>query len=206
MSESQKAVGAMWSIAGLTSLYVTANMAFSSHGSEFFLPSIKLEKTDPHSAAFYGIVFTLPLIFSVLYLTRVYIDNFAQSSGWSSLPIAFNRNLDEIPKFKVKYQVLFLFLFLFVPSLLHIDFFIKFFHGTVYFQHDGSSVLVAWDQLSFNVGLWNDAPNGFRYGDVEKGIDYYPIVMPWTVVILEVVHISLFTSLTSRVYKVLRQN
>ncbi len=179
----------MWSVAGLTSLYISMNIYFFAHGSEFFLPSIKLEKTDYYSASFYGIFFTLPLVLTTHYLTRVHAKKYKSDSWLFNIPIAFNRELSDVSSFLRKYQIFFFAMFLVVPSLLHIDYFNKFFHGTVYIEDTKEPILVAWGQFTLDFSIYDHGINNFRFGDIKIGIDYYPVITPIAVIIAEVVHI-----------------
>jgi len=107
ITETQKSIGLMWSVVGLTTLYVTMNIYFVVHGSEFFLPSIKLGTTNYYSATFYGIFFTLPLILITQYLTRIYAKNYSKETWLYCFPTAFNKDLSQLPSFLKTYQIFF---------------------------------------------------------------------------------------------------
>lgn len=198
MTDTQKSIGSMWSVVGITSLYVSANIYFFAHGSEFFLPSIKLDKTDYYSASFYGIFFTLPLIFATHYLTRVFAKNYSADIWYLNFPVAFNRDLSELKGFLRKYQIFFFIMIIILPSLLHVDYFNKFFHGTVYVESTKEPLLVAWDQFTLDLSIYSHGVNNFRFGDVDIGIDYYPILFPLLIILAELTHLySLFYTLKS---------
>jgi len=192
ITDTQKSLGLIWSVVGVTTIYVSINIYFFSHGSEFLLPSINLGKTDYYSASFYGIFFTLPLILTTHYLTRIYAKNYLKEHWFYCFPIAFNKELSELPSFLKSYQIFFFIIFLVLPSLLHIDFVNKFFHGTVYIETTKQPILVAWEQFTLNFSIFKHGMNNFKYGHVEIGIDYYPIMFPIGVVIVECVHIWSF--------------
>lgn len=189
MTETQRSITTMWSVVGVTTLYISMNIYFNAHGSEFFLPSIKLDETDHYSASFYGVFFTLPLVLTTHYLTRVYAKNYGKGIWYFHLPIAFNRELSELEEFLRMYQLFFFILLLIIPSLLHVDFFNKFFHGTVYIESTGEAVLVAWEQFTFDLSIYSYGINNFRYGDIDIGIDYFPILFPLAIIIAETIHL-----------------
>lgn len=198
MTNTQKSIGLMWSVVGVTTLYISLNIYFFAHGSEFFLPIINLEKTDYHSASFYGVFFTLPLVLTTHYLTRIYAENYTKMIWYYNFPVAFNRELSELKSFLKSYQIFFFVCILILPSLLHIDYFNKFFHGTVYLQDTSEPVLVAWQQFTFDFSIYDHGVNNFRFGDTKIGIDYYPIFFPVAIVIAEIVHVwSLIITLFS---------
>ena len=200
--KTQKSLTSMWSITGVTTLYIVANIAFEVHGSEFFLPSIKLEDVDHYSASFYGIFFTLPLIFSVHYLTRIYSNHFGEKDWWLRIPVAFNREIYELPNFLRTHQIFIFILFLAIPSLLHIDFVNKFFNGTVYIESTCEGILVGIEHFTLEFNLYTEyGINGFRYGDVDKGIDYYPIIFPIAIVLIEIAHLYSIWLTLSCVFK-----
>jgi len=189
ITDTQKSISLIWSVVGVTTLYVSINIYFFSHGSEFFLPSIKLGKTDYYSASFYGIFFTSPLIFITHYLTRLYVKHYPRKVWFNCLPTAFNINLSELPNFLKHYQIFFFIGFCVFPSLLHIDYVNKFFHGTVYIESTKKPILVAWEQFTLDFSIYKHGVNNFRFGDIGMGIDYYPIIFPIGVLIIESIHI-----------------
>lgn len=194
MSETQKHIGSMWSVVGVATLYISLNICLFSHGSEFLFPGIRLEATDPHSAALYGIFFMTPLVLTTHYLTRFYARNYPCRSWCLRFPVAFNRNLSETAGFLKMYQVFFGLAILILPSLLHIDYFNKFVSGSVYIQDSGEVVLVDWGHFALDCSIlenreyWSD----FRYGDLEKGMDYMPFATPFLVILLEIAHVMSF--------------
>ena len=199
MTGTQKSLGLMWSVVGVTTLYVSMNIYFFAHGSEFFLPSIKLQKTDYYSASFYGILFTMPLMLVTHYLTRIYAKSYWNKQWLYCFPIAFNRELSDLPRFLKNYQIFFFVVFLLVPSLLHIDYVNKFFHGTVYLENTKQPILVGLEQFTLDLSIYRHGINNFRFGDVDIGIDYYPIVFPIGVVIIECIHTWSFVATLMRI-------
>ena len=192
MNDTQKSLGLIWSIVGVTTFYISLNICFFMHGSEFFLPSIKLGKTDYYSASFYGIFFTMPSILTNHYLTMVYAKNYSRKHWVYCFPVAFNRDFSDLPNFLKNYQVFFFVIFLILPSLLHFDFVSKFFHGTVYIESSKQPILVGWDQFTLDFSIYKYGINNFKFGDVNNGIDYYPIILPIGVIIMEFIHICSF--------------
>jgi len=82
-----------------------------------------------------------------------------------------------------------MFLFLIVPSLLHIDFVNKFFHGTVYIEKTKEAILVGWEQITLDFDLYDKyGVNGFRFGDIKNGIDYYLVFFSIAILLIEMLH------------------
>ena len=173
-----------WSLIGLASLSLSVNIDLIMHGASFPLPGLQISTTtDRYVASFYGLFSTLPTIFVGHYLTRRFSEDFGEGIWYRNFPVAFNASL--YGRLEIHYQFLFLCLFVLLPSLLHLDFFFKYTHGSVYPCSEVArdcfgdvAVVVGWWQHLFSgFALVRCGLRGFRYATC-GGIDYFPVIVP----------------------------
>lgn len=184
-------LGKLWTVVGLANLYLTFNIASAMHGSEFYLPFIRIDAVNYYAAAVYGIFVTAPVGIAAFFLTREFARH-ANSQRWAErIPIAFALDIHPDTKPGKAYQVFFFLFFLVVPSAANLDFTNKFFHGTIYDKESSVPVSVGlshlWPERKM-LSVYGKA--GYRFGEpntnsAKPGVDIYPIIIPWTIVAIE---------------------
>jgi hypothetical protein len=188
----------IWTYVGLANLYLSFNIASHMHGSEFFLPFIRLDSVNDYAAAVYGIFITVPIGILVFILTREFckISNF---SHWAKrIPIAFGFPIEFGSKLGKAYQAFFLVIFLVLPAFANIDFLNKFFHGTIYDRETQTVISVSLEHLWPDRDLLDShGKKGYRYGEAndaskKPGIDIFPVIIPWVIVLIELIYFAYF--------------
>ena len=185
---SERALGQIWTTLGLVSLYLSLNALFRLQGSEVFLSGATFEDAKHYSAAVYGLLATLLPYFLLLRVTRIYVKLYRGRTWQSTIPVAFNLEVQPEQKYGRTYQRIFFFLFLVAPQALRLLLLRKIFLYGQVFKRD-SRELVADGLIN---DLTNYIPpscsflgNHYALGHPEDGITYFPFWASWILVIVE---------------------
>lgn len=182
----------VWTTLGLTALYMSANALLHAQGSELFFPFPGLNDATRYAATVYGMMVSIPVLFVLLLLTRRYALRYGESRWSTRVPVAFNLSIDPEDREGLgpHYQATFVVAFLVVPVVLQIFLLAKFFDGAI--THECTKRVFAndiWGHLGFRTGPGGTFPadvfsGDYRYGGVEHGIDFYPVVESWLFLLL----------------------
>jgi hypothetical protein len=182
----------VWTTLGLTALYMSANALLHAQGSELFFPFPGLNDATRYAATVYGMMVSIPVLFVLLLLTRRYALRYGASRWSTRVPVAFNLSIDPKDREGLgpHYQATFVAAFLVVPVVLQIFLLAKFFDGTI--THEATERVFAndiWGHLGFRTGTGEVLPadvlsGDYRYGGVQHGIDFYPVLQSWLFLLL----------------------
>ena len=185
---SERTLGQIWTTLGLVSLYLSLNALLRVQGSEFFLPGINFEGAKHYSAAVYGLLATLLPYFLLLRATRIYAKLYQGRTWRSTIPIAFNLEIQPEQKYGRTYQRVFFFLFMVAPELFRLLLLRKILvKGEVYEYGNENSVVSGLikhltEYFPPSCSILGD---NYRLGHHTEGITYFPFWGSWFLVIVE---------------------
>ena len=185
---SERALGQIWTTLGLVSLYLSLNALLRLQGSEFFLPSATFEGAKHYSASVYGLLATLLPYFLLLRATRIYAKLYRGQTWRSTIPVAFNLEVQPEQKYGRTYQRIFFSLFLVAPELFRLLLLRKVLvRGEVYEYGNVDPVVSGLIEHLTKCFPPSRAILGNNYllGDHKEGITYFPFWGSWFLVIVE---------------------
>lgn len=186
---SERALGQIWTTLGLVSLYLSFNALLRVQGSEFFLYGATFEGAKHYSAAVYGLLVTLIPYFLLLRATRIYVKLYRGQTWRSTIPVAFNLEVQPEQKYGRTYQRIFFFLFLVAPQVFRLFLLRKIFlYGRVYKRASGELVAdgLINDLTNYIPPSCSFSDNHYAFGHPEDGITYFPFWGSWVLVIVEI--------------------
>ncbi len=186
---SKQALGRIWTILGLFSLSLSLNALLRLQGSEVFLPGPTFEGAKHYSAAVYGLLVTLLPYFFLLRATQIYAKLYRGQTWRSSIPIAFNYEIDPEQKYGETYQRVFFFLFIVAPELFRLLLLRKIFvRGKVYEWGNVDHVVSGLVEhlTKYFPPARSILGNNYLFGHHYDGITYFPFWGSWFLVIVEI--------------------
>jgi len=195
---SKSAFTTIWSTLGIVALYMSTNALLRAQGSELYFPFPMLSEAARYAATAYGMMVSIPVLLLLITLTRYYASAYGKARWSTRMPVAFNLDIDpeNDERLGPHYQGAFLLGFLLLPVFLQILLLVKFFEGTI--EHEDHGYVFArdiWGHLGIRTETGAFIPpdvfsGDYRYGGVDCGIDFYPVVESWLFLLLVVLLIS----------------
>ena len=182
---SRKDLARIWTVLGMIVFYLTIEAFMRTRGVDLNLSKLIYSGWKHYSAAIFGILFGAPLMFIMLFLSRYHRKKLGDNGFLSSLPRAFNIQVNLAERIGRVYQVTFFTCFLVIPMVGQLYFLIHMIHGTVYYT-GGIPFVSGLDHFLKPVPLQQIfAHDMFRYGN-NTGPSFIPFYQPWFFLIIEI--------------------
>lgn len=185
---SERALVQIWTALGLISLYLSLNAIFRVQGTDFSLVGVNFKDAETYSAAVYGLLVPLLPYCFLLRVTQLYAKLYPGQTWRSTIPVAFNLEIQPEQKYGRTYQRIFLFLFIVVPEVCRLLFLRKIFlRGAVYERDTGYLVVSGFVEhlTKYFPPSRSILGNHYIFGHPDNGITYFPFWGSWFLVIVE---------------------
>lgn len=182
---SARALRTIWSFLGVLAFAFALTSALRATGSEVSEYLLPLGSVEPYSAALVSWPILGALIAALLHITSLHATHatISERQSWTErLPVFYFDPPDVDPgsALGARYQGVIAAGFLALPLVIHVVLLLKCFGATTFapgnalFAQPGEHF---WPPLPID---WSAAFVGeYRFGDVEKGVTFYPLLFPY---------------------------
>ncbi len=193
----EKTIAKVWTIVGLSLLYITINAWALTQGATFNLPLNLLGKFGKYATSIFGIFVCGPMLWYLIFLQTVYL-RYPKNNFWGIFPVAFNLELNFSYIEAKLYQGFFFFCFQVIPVFAQLHFIRKFFNGEA----------CVWKRPDQKIDLMDISliSNSFKSpGYAYDKVSFYPFLEPVLLIIFVLISICFFIYYLFRVYKYKQQ-